>query len=125
LGLFGDCSSLGRAGPGSESFALALSKIERIGGLPREERMVDYESAAAVTKLCRSAHIAIVYVTPRFDGEVEALREVLPGTSVLTVSPIEEYVKRGVVLGFELVSGRPKLVCRRPGGSPSISVPTY
>ncbi len=53
-------------------------------------------------------------VTPDFDGELEALERALSGVDVLSVSAVPEYVSRGVVLGFELVSGKPKILLDLP-----------
>lgn len=88
----------------------ALEQLEVIGGLPHQQTIVQYAGAAALAKLCRDEHAAILYVTPDFETEVEALRAALTGVDVLTVSAVADYVPGGIVLGFELVSGKPKLV---------------
>jgi hypothetical protein len=98
----------------AEAFKSALSNLDRVGGLRHEERIVTYESAAALAKQCRSERIALVYVTPDFDGELDALQRALAGVDVLSVSAVPEYVSRGVVLGFELVSGKPKILLDLP-----------
>ena len=100
----------GKSKLAADSFKGALSKVDRIGGLPHEEQTLIYENAAAVVKLCQAQHIAIVYVTPGLESEIAVLREALAGTSVLSVSPVEAHVEMGIVLGFAIVSGRPKLV---------------
>jgi hypothetical protein len=56
----------------------------------------------------------VVYVTPDFDSELDALGRALGGVDVLTVSAVPDYVSRGVVLGFELVSGKPKILLDLP-----------
>lgn len=98
----------------AEAFKSALSNLDRVGGRPHEERIVNYEGAAALAKSCRSERIAVVYVTPDFDGELDALQRALAGVDVLSVSAVSDYVSRGVVLGFELVSGKPKLLLDLP-----------
>lgn len=87
----------------------ALSRVERIGGLPHQETVVQYDSASALAKLCRSERVAVIYVTPGFDGDIDALQGALAGVDVLSVSAVPEYVPRGIVLGFELVSGKPRI----------------
>jgi hypothetical protein len=37
-------------------------------------------------------------------------REALSGVDVLSVSPVPEYVEQGIVLGFDVVSGKPRLL---------------
>jgi hypothetical protein len=98
----------------AEAFKSALSNLDRIGGRHHEERIVTYEGAAALAKQCRSERIALVYVTPDFDAELAALERALAGVDVLSVSAVPDYVSRGVVLGFELVSGKPKILLDLP-----------
>jgi hypothetical protein len=99
---------------GAEAFKSALSRLDRVAGRRHEERIVNYSGAAALAKQCRNERIAIVYVTPDLDGELDAIQKALAGVDVLTVSAVPEYVSRGVVLGFELVSGKPKLLLDLP-----------
>jgi hypothetical protein len=87
----------------------ALSRADRIGGLPHQELTVTYESAAALAALCRTKRAAIVYVTPDLESEIGAIKSSLSGIDVLSVSAIPENVPRGIVLGFEVISGKPKL----------------
>jgi hypothetical protein len=44
------------------------------------------------------------------DKEVEGIRTALDGVNVLTVSAVADYVPRGIVLGFDLVGGHPKML---------------
>jgi len=88
----------------------ALSQLERFGGLPHTEVIAPYESATALAARCRSERIAVVYVTPGFGDDVEAVRTALDGVDVLTVAALPEYVPSGIVLGFELLSGKPKML---------------
>lgn len=92
----------------------ALSQLDTFGGLPHEETVLPYQNAAALAAHCRANHIAVVYVTPTFDGEVAAIREALAGVDVLSVAAVPENVKDGVVLGFELASGKPKILLNLP-----------
>jgi hypothetical protein len=87
----------------------ALARVDRIGGRAHQEQVVQYESAAALAGLCRSKKAAMVYVTPGFQDDVEAIRGALTGVDVLTVSAVPEYVPRGIVLGFEVISGKSKI----------------
>jgi hypothetical protein len=92
----------------------ALARVDRIGGLSHEETIVEFSTAAAIAKRCRDEGAAILYVTPGLDAEVANLRAALSGVSVLSVSAIPELVPKGIVLGFELVSGKPKIVLNLP-----------
>jgi len=97
----------GRFGKSMES---ALGGIDRIGGLPHEQERIDYTSASALADTCKAKHIAIVYFAPGLGEEVPAIKAALDGVSVLSVAGAAADVPKGIVLGFDLVSGKPKIV---------------
>jgi hypothetical protein len=88
----------------------ALARIERIGGLPHQETVVPYAGAQGLAERCRTEKIAVVYFTPGFDDDIDALRAALGDDNVLSLGAVSDYVQRGVVLGFELESGKPKIL---------------
>ena len=88
----------------------ALASIPVIGALPHDEEMATYSTAAALAEMCQARKISILYVAPGFSGQVDALRETVGGLSLLTVGSVADYVPNGIVLGFDLVSGRSKLL---------------
>jgi hypothetical protein len=91
-------------------FRGALGQLARFGGLPHVESVVAYQSASALAKRCRDERVALVYVTPGLENELDRLRAAMIGVDVLTVAAVPEYVESGIVLGFELLSGRPKML---------------
>jgi len=98
----------------SERFAAqmraALGQLGPIGGLPHEESVVQWSGGPALAALVRSSSTSIVYVSPAFLEEIETIRTSLDGVDVLSVSAVPAYVPRGIVLGFDLASGKPKLL---------------
>jgi hypothetical protein len=88
----------------------ALGEIDRVGDLPHEETIVTYEGAPGIAAACRARRASIVVFGPGFSRDVEEIRAALDGVDVLSVSAVAEYVPRGIVLGFDLVSSRPKLL---------------
>ena len=88
----------------------ALGPISDIGGLPREVSTYAYASAAELSATCRAQHIAIVYFAPGLDSEVPAIAAALAEQSILSVAAIPSYVPRGIVLGVDVIEGRPKLL---------------
>jgi hypothetical protein len=88
----------------------AFSRLPSVGNLPHEELVVTQSSASALADLVRSKHAAIVYLGPGFDKQIPAIRDALSSLDVLSVGAIPGYVPSGIVLGFDLVSGRPKLL---------------
>ncbi len=87
-----------------------LGALENFGKLPHSEEIVEFANADALAAKCRSDRISIVYLGPGLHGDVEAIRDALEPLSILTVSANPEDVSRGIMLGFDLVSGKPKLV---------------
>jgi hypothetical protein len=94
----------------SAQMANAIGAIGQIGGRAHDELLVSYTGAGALAEVCRTKHAAIVFVTPGFADDIGAIAGALDGVDVLSASAIAEYVAKGVVLGFDLVSGRPKLL---------------
>jgi hypothetical protein len=89
----------------------ALAEKDTIAGLPHERAVVSFSGAPALAQLCRARRIGIVYLTPGFtDAEVAAMAASLDGVDVFTAASVADYVPKGVVLGFDLVSGKPKLL---------------
>ena len=88
----------------------ALSHIDAVGGLAHDDIVETYGGAEALADECRSKHVAIVIVGPGFRDDVEAIRAALDGIDVLTVSAVADYVPKGIVLGFDLVGGHPKML---------------
>jgi hypothetical protein len=88
----------------------ALGELERIGDLPHDEEVVSFGDAAGIASACRARRAAVVFFGPGFDRDLAQLRSALDGVDVLSVSAVADYVPRGIVLGFDLVSGRPKLL---------------
>jgi hypothetical protein len=90
--------------------AIAATKA-KVAGLPHSEETMPYGTAGAVADACRSRGVSIVYLTPGFTAaEATAIGEALAGGNVLSASASPGLVKQGVVLGFDLVSGRAKLL---------------
>lgn len=88
----------------------ALSSIPTIGSLPHDEEFAVYSDAAALAETCRAHKVSILYVAPGLSDQVDTVREAVGGLSLLSVGSLAEYVPSGIVLGFDLVSGRSKLL---------------
>jgi hypothetical protein len=88
----------------------ALGGVDKIGGLPHDEVTAPFGGAKALADACRSKRISIVYLAPGLGDEVAGIRAALDGVNVLSVAADAADVARGIVLGFDLVSGKPKIV---------------
>jgi hypothetical protein len=87
-----------------------LGSLPQVAGLSHEETVALYTDAASLKAVCERDHIAIVFFGPGFADDIEAIRVALDGVDVLTATAVPDYVPKGIVLGFDLVSGKPKLV---------------
>jgi hypothetical protein len=93
----------------------ALVAKDTIVNLPHDPQPFTWTDAATLAKQCKARRIAIVYLTPGFsDEEIANIARALDGVDVLTVSAVASFVPRGIVLGFDLVSGKPKLLVHLP-----------
>ena len=88
----------------------AFASLADVGGAPHEESSMAYASAKALADEVVKQKIAIVYVSSGLSGEMAGIAEALNGKDVLTVAAVASDVARGAVLGFDLVSGKPKLL---------------
>jgi hypothetical protein len=89
---------------------LALQAIGQIGDLPHDERVAPFTNAADLSQQCRARHLAIVILGPGLGDQIPAIRDAFDGVDVLTVAAVPDYVQQGIVLGFDVVSGKPKLL---------------
>jgi YfiR/HmsC-like len=89
----------------------ALSSTDDMDGVPLERVSTTYTDGPALARVIRESNIAILYVTPGFtESEMDAIALALDGVSVLSSGALSKYTTRGVVLGFDLVGGKPKLL---------------
>jgi hypothetical protein len=88
----------------------ALKSMSHIGGLPHEETIVQFGGAEKLADLCKTSKAAAVFFGPGFDDDIELITTALSGHDVLTAGSVPEYVPHGIVLGFDIVSGSPKLL---------------
>ncbi|HEY6556716.1 MAG TPA: YfiR family protein [Polyangiaceae bacterium] len=98
----------------ASAMSSALGRIDRIAGLPLAVAVVTYTGAAALAKACQGENVAAVYLGPGLDGEMARVRAALTGVNVISVAARREYVPLGAVLGFELASGKPRVLVNLP-----------
>jgi hypothetical protein len=89
----------------------ALGALPAIAGMAHDDERIDSANPAEIAAILRTRRPAIVYLTSGFDvDETRAIVRVMTGADVLSVGGSPAYVPWGIVLGFDLVSGRPKLL---------------
>ncbi len=87
-----------------------LAVLSDLGGLPHAEETVSYTSARALAELVKARAPAVLIFSAALGDQIEAIARALDGSSVLSVGVSASYVPRGAVLGFDVESGKPKLV---------------
>lgn len=93
----------------SSQLRAALARTETVAGLPHSEVAVTYTKADDLVTTCKNEHAAIVVFSGSLLEESASIGRAFDGVDVLTAAPDSEMARRGVVLGFELASGKPKL----------------
>jgi hypothetical protein len=94
----------------AEQMKASFTQVDRIAGLPHEVELMAYPGAAELARHCRERRLSIVMVGPSFQDEVPSMRSALDGVDVLSVASLASYVPAGIVLGFDLEGGRPKVL---------------
>jgi len=97
--------------PDSESAArrmqAALRMVSLLGGVKHEEQLTIFASADELVAHARETKATLVIVGPGFDDVIPDISRAFDGFDGLTLSTSENAAERGIVLGFELVSGKP------------------
>jgi hypothetical protein len=91
-----------------------FGRMGTIAGLAHEEVVITWSTPAAFADEVRRRQLFAVYLTPGLRGEISAIARALEGLSIISVAAIDTYVAGGAILGFELVSGRPRMVLNLP-----------
>jgi hypothetical protein len=103
-----------REEPASQRIARELvagfQGIPTIAGLPHEELEATYDSPPGVLRRIRDSHASVVFFSAGFVNEAESIANSLRDVNVLTVTAEPAAVSRGIVVGYDLVSGQPKIL---------------
>jgi hypothetical protein len=91
----------------------ALADMKKIARHPHHELVEPFHDGASLAATCRERHISIVYLSSGLSGAIPDVSQALRGTAVLTAGGVASFVQRGVVLGFDLVSGRSEMLLNR------------
>jgi hypothetical protein len=88
----------------------ALDRVDAIARRPHEQSILQWVGVAGFAEDCKRRKLFVLYVTPGFDSEMPVIARALEGVQVITVAATDSYVERGAILGFELVSGHPRMM---------------
>lgn len=87
-----------------------LAALPLVGGLPHVEEVVAFSTAARLAATCRERRAALVYVAPGLSEQLAGVAAALDGVDVLSAGALGDDVERGLVVGIEVASGKPRLV---------------
>ena len=88
----------------------AFGGMSEVGGLPHDELVVTFSGAKALSEEVGKQRASIVYLSTGLSAEVPGIADALNGKDVVTIASVAGDVPKGAVLGFDLVSGKPKLL---------------
>ena len=87
-----------------------FDRVARMAGHPHEQIIVEWSSPKALAEHSRSLSLTVLYFTPGLDAEIGPTAAALAGQSIVTIGAVDSFVSNGLLLGFELVSGHPKMI---------------
>jgi hypothetical protein len=88
----------------------ALGEMKKIMRRQHRESIEPFRGGRALAAACRDRGISVVYLAPGLGGAIAEIDQALRGSAVLTAGAVAAFVPRGVVLGFDLVSGRAEML---------------
>jgi hypothetical protein len=91
----------------------ALGDMKKIARRAHHELVEPFHDGATLAATCRERRISIVYLSPGLGSAIPEVAQALRGSAVLTAGSVAGFVQRGVVLGFDLVSGRSEMLLNR------------
>ena len=94
----------------AHQLSAALGEMRKIMRRLHRESIEPFRSGAALAAACHERHIAIVYVAPGLGAAIPEIAQALRGSAVLTAGAVPSFVPHGVVLGFDLLSGRAEML---------------
>jgi hypothetical protein len=94
----------------SRQMMAALGAQATLGGVKHTDELVPFTGVDKLTGAAKEKKAAIVIFAPGFDVEAVALAKGFEGWDGLTVTTTSAGVEKGFVLGFDLVSGKPRML---------------
>jgi hypothetical protein len=91
-----------------------LAREKSLGGKKLAYDRLLYETPEQLKRALVQRKVYLLYLAPGFEDVLPAIATTLRGVRVLTVSTSGADVARGAVLGFELVSSKPRIALNLP-----------
>ena len=94
----------------ANEFAAAMKGRGTISNLPIEVVTANFDNATSVAARIKRERTAAVYLSSGLARSAEAIAIALKGIDVMTVAAEPSAVIRGIAVGFDLLSGQPKIL---------------
>lgn len=95
----------------AKAMAQAVASVGKMGNLTAESKTTAFTDVKAFQAALATEQPQVVYVTGDHDAKSVALvAQALKGSAVLSVSGTRSHVELGVVLGFAVAEGRPRVL---------------
>lgn len=94
----------------AQQFLTALQARPRLGGVAHREELVRFSTVEHLAALVKERGAAVVVFAPDLAPRAPDFAVAFAGCDCLTVSSTPEGVREGLVLGFDLVSGKPRML---------------
>ena len=89
---------------------VAFDRMPATSGHTHEQAILDWSGAKSLVEEARRLKLTVLYFTAGLDAEVAAAARALEGQGLVTITAVDSYVHSGAILGFELISGHPKMM---------------
>jgi hypothetical protein len=89
---------------------VAFDRAGTIAGRPHEQAILPWRGTSNMLEELKRRNLMVVYFSPGLESEVPTIARALEGRQFITIAAVGSYVYDGALLGFELVSGHPKMV---------------
>ena len=94
----------------ANEYAAGLKGKPNIAGLPVEVTIAAFTTPQALAAEVTKQHLSAVYLSSGVGRHAEAIAGALKGLNVMTVAAEPAAVIRGASVGFDLLSGQPKIL---------------
>ncbi len=96
---------------GAQSLGSTIASVGKLGKYTAEPRLIAYGDAKTFRATLAAEKPQVVYLAPEIDSALTAeIVEAATSSTVLTISGVADHVRLGVVLGFALMEGRPRVL---------------
>jgi hypothetical protein len=88
----------------------AFDRVDAVANRSHEQAIIEWTGPTSLADEVTHRGLYLLYVTPGLDAEMPEIARGLENVQLITVAATDSYVPSGAILGFELVSGHPRMV---------------